>query len=102
MLEPPFKLTKAQKYDFSCAGSKDDCGNSEPMKCEWSAFSYNTNKDNKYVADCIEHNNAPREGEESWVKLCHSGDYNYINIELTITDQFGGVSKSSKDYPVGQ
>ncbi len=88
------KLTRGDRYDFSCEGSKDDCGNEEPMTCEWNVHSYredaNGNKVD-YVRDCINHNNAPRVGKESWVKLCGSSisSYKYIEIELKITDQFG-------------
>jgi PKD repeat protein len=98
-------LTRGAKYNFSCKGSKDDCDNEEPMTCEWSAHSYridaNGNKID-YVRDCIDHNGAPKVGENSWIKLCGSPitNYQYIELILKVTDQFNKTSTLTKIFEV--
>lgn len=97
-------LKRGAKYDFSCAGSQDDCGNEEPMICEWNAHSYRIVNGQRvdYVSDCIDHNNAAAVGKESWIKLCGSpaSAYTYIEIELKITDQFGKSTTETQIFEV--
>jgi len=98
-------LTRGLKYNFSCKGSKDDCDNEEPMTCEWNAHSYridtNGNKVD-YVQDCIDHNNAPKVGENSWIKLCGTpiSNYQYIEVVLKVTDQFNKTATLTKIFEV--
>jgi PKD repeat protein len=97
-----YTLTKGNKYDFSCKGSHDDCNSSVPVTCKWNAHSYRIENNEKvdYVSDCIEHNGSPKEGEKSWVKLCGSGNYEYMEIILEVTDQFGKTSTKTEFFKV--
>ncbi len=97
-------LQRGGSYDFSCAGSEDDCGNEEPMTCEWNSHSYRIVNGERvdYVSDCLAHNNSPVVGQESWIKLCGSpaSAYTYIEIELKITDQFGKSTTETQIFEV--
>jgi PKD repeat protein len=98
-------LQRGKKYNFSCAGSKDDCDNEEPMICEWSAHSYRIDAGGNrvdFVRDCMDHNNAPKIGETSWIKLCGSpiSRYQYIELVLKVTDQFNKTSTLTKIFEV--
>jgi hypothetical protein len=100
---------RMNRYNLSCAGSKDDCGNEEPMTCEWNAHSYRLdsagNKVN-YIRDCFndsEHEgHGPKVAKESYIVLCSSGikKYKYIEIELKITDRFGKTNMETKVFEV--
>jgi PKD repeat protein len=97
-------LIENTKYNFSCAGSVDDCNMTQPMTCEWNAHSYRIDANGDrvdYVNDCINHNNSPKIGEESWINLCpnlNRSKYEYIEIVLKITDQFGKVATQTNIY----
>ncbi len=97
-------LTRSTRYDFTCAGSTDDCGNEEPMTCEWNAHSYRIENEQRidYISDCLAHNNAPVVGQESWIQLCGSpvSAYTHIEIELKITDQFGKSTTETQIFEV--
>ncbi|HIP59183.1 MAG TPA: hypothetical protein EYH01_01990 [Campylobacterales bacterium] len=98
-------LQKGAKYDFSCAGSKDDCGNEEPMTCEWNAHSYRIDTDGNrvdFISDCLAHIGSPVVGKESWITLCSApyDNYKYVEIELKITDQFGKSTTETKIFEV--
>ena len=86
------------KYNLSCAGSKDDCGNEEPMTCEWNAYSYRLGKDGEeipYIGDCFntaQHDaHGPRISKDSWLRLCSSdaSRYTHVHVDLKVTDRFG-------------
>jgi hypothetical protein len=97
-------LQRGARYNFSCAGSKDDCGNEAPMTCAWNVHSYRIVNEQRvdYISDCLEHNNAPTQGQESWIKLCGSpaSAYTYIEIELKITDQFDKSTTETQIFEV--
>jgi hypothetical protein len=101
-------LLRNGRYDISCAGSVDDCNNTEPMTCEWNAHSYiidaNGNKVD-YITDCFndaEHTgHGPKVAKDSWITLC--GDTNrfkFVEIELKITDKFGKTSTRTDIFEV--
>ena len=106
-------LTRGGRYDFSCAGSVDDCGNEEPMTCEWNAHSYIIGVDGvtkiDYISDCFgDPNEGPSHGakiaKDSYLILCGSdvSHYKYVEIELKITDQFGKTTTETKIFEVAQ
>ena len=101
------KLQQGNRYNMSCAGSKDDCGNEEPMTCEWNAHSYRIGANGEridFISNCLRHIGSPIEGRESWIVLCGSPytDYKYVEIELKITDQFGKTATETKIFEVAR
>ena len=97
-------LTRSAKYDFSCAGSVDDCGNDIAQTCKWNAHSYKIvdGKKEDYIKNCISHNHAPENGSESWVKLCgaKSNKFTYVEITLEATDMFNNTTSQVYVYGV--
>ena len=100
-------LTRRSRYDFSCAGSHDDCNKTEGIICEWNAHSYRIGEQGEkidYIGDCMTKDNAPLKGENSWVKLCGAGadSFEYVEITLKVTDQFGHSTDKLYVYGVDE